>query len=80
MPHSITIDNKGYVWIVDRDANSIYKFTQKKATLLMIIPDKKNKTKTITNIYKINSLRGKLIKSAPHIIIAINRSVIHQNL
>ena len=48
-PHGIFIDDEEYIWIVDRDAHTVSKFTKDGTRLLMIIPDKKHKIKVIKN-------------------------------
>lgn len=61
-PHSISIDEEENLWIVDRRGNTVSKFTKNGKRLLMIVPDKKNIVKVISNPKKINELSGKIIK------------------
>lgn len=63
MPHGLSIDENQHLWIVDRNANAIYKYTKSGYPLVMIIPDAYEIVKVIKDVNKIKTMRGKIYKS-----------------
>ncbi len=63
MPHGLFIDENQHLWIVDRNANTIYKYTKMGTPIMMMLPDKNKKVQIITDVKKIKMMRGKIYDS-----------------